>query len=276
MSFINIAFYYFFKPSGSLEAFRDELKQFCDERRLLGTILLAPEGINLMVSGTRSDIEAFKSRLTEILGKKDLFFKESVSQRQPFNRMLVKIKPQLIPVDRPGVQPDMNDATHLDPETLKAWYDSGRDFIILDTRNEFEYRIGTFQNAEHLNIASFRDFDKQLEKCPQEWKQKDIVTFCTGGIRCEKAVPILKDFGFKNVFQLHGGILNYFEKIGGKYYDGDCFVFDQRVAVTPSLEQADVIECSVCRHPLTSAEQKLPSYEAGISCPYCESAGDPR
>lgn len=222
-----------------------------------------------MVAGEPSKIEEFKDFLRSLTGNSDLFFKESFSDEIPFNRMLVKAKQQLIPVDHPGVKPDMNDESHLAPEALKAWYEEKKDFIILDTRNDFEFNIGTFENAQQLNLVNFRDFDKKISELPEAWKEKPVVTFCTGGIRCEKALPILKDHGFKDVYQLHGGILNYFEKVGGDHYKGDCFVFDKRVALGSDLKETDVVECFNCRHPVTPEEQKLPTYVYEVSCPYC-------
>lgn len=276
MKYTNVAFYYFFSPPGPLEKTRVTVKEYCLERDFRGTVILAPEGINLMVAGEAEKISEFEDYLRAMIGKDDLFFKHSYSDYQPFTRMIVRAKQQCIPVDFPGVKPDMFDATHLPPEELNKWYEENKDFVILDTRNEFEFNIGTFENAKQLNIENFRDFEKNIDKCPEDWKDKPLVTFCTGGIRCEKAVPILKEHGFKQIYQLDGGILNYFEKVGGAHYQGDCFVFDKRVALNSQLEETDIAECFVCRHPVTPEEQKLPTYEPSVSCPYCYDSRDPQ
>ncbi len=266
---LNTAFYYFFEIEGDVEQVRREYKSKCVELELMGTILIAREGVNVMVSGTEDHVENFKDFLRKKIGLDDLFFKDSWSDYQPFLKMLVKAKDQLIPVNDPSIKPAEFTGPRVSPEQLKQWYDEGKDMVILDTRNEFEFNIGTFENATHLNIEDFRAYEDKLQDVPKDWKEKTVVTFCTGGIRCEKASPLMLQNGFKDVYQLDGGILNYFEKVGGDHYDGDCFVFDRRIALKPNLEQSDVIECFQCRHPLTPKEQQLPSYRVGESCCYC-------
>ena len=140
---------------------------------------------------------------------------------------------------------------------------------VLDTRNDYELRIGTFANAIDLDIPSFRAFPEAIQGLPDSMKDEEIVMFCTGGIRCEKASIIMMEAGFNNVKQLQGGILGYFESVGGEHWDGDCFVFDQRVAVNPSLEETDAVVCFACREPLTVKEQASPDYVLGTSCPFC-------
>jgi len=140
---------------------------------------------------------------------------------------------------------------------------------VLDTRNDYELRIGTFDNAIDLDIRSFRDFPEAIQSLPESMKNEEIVMFCTGGIRCEKASIIMTEAGFTNVKQLQGGILGYFESVGGVHWNGDCFVFDQRVAVNSSLEETDAVVCFACREPLSVEEQASPEYVVGTSCPYC-------
>ena len=152
---------------------------------------------------------------------------------------------------------------------LKQILDAGKEVIVLDTRNEYECRIGTFENALELNIRSFRDFPKAIEELDENLKDKPVVMFCTGGIRCEKASVVMMDAGFSNVKQLKGGILGYFEQVGGDYWNGDCFVFDRRVAVNPQLEETDVVQCYACRVPLLLEEQNSGEYVIAQSCPYC-------
>ena len=147
--------------------------------------------------------------------------------------------------------------------------DAGEEVVVLDTRNEYECRIGTFENALELNIRSFRDFPKAIDEMDEDLKDKPVVMFCTGGIRCEKASVVMMDAGFSNVKQLKGGILGYFEEVGGDYWNGDCFVFDRRVAVNPQLEETDVVQCYACREPLLFEEQNTGEYVIAQSCPYC-------
>lgn len=269
MKYTNIAFYYFFKVPGFLETSRKKLKRLCHSLGLKGSIILAPEGINLMVAGLPDSIREFKAFLEEWIGTQGLFFKESYSTHIPFNRMLIKVKSQTIPVNDSDVDPTRFTAPHLAPAELKQWLDEKKDILLFDTRNRFEYQVGTFELAEQVGVDHFRDFEKKLSEMPAEWKEKPVVAFCTGGIRCEKATPLMIKHGFKNVYQLDGGILNYFEKVGGSHYQGDCFVFDKRVALNPKLEETNHVECFNCRHPVTPEEQKLPSYQYEVSCPYC-------
>lgn len=233
MKIVNIAFYYFFEMAGDLEKKRLEVKELCLRLGLKGTVILSPEGINLMVAGERNSICEFQDYLRSLIGSDHLFFKESDSDYIPFNRMRVKVKQHAIAMNT-KVYPQMNSASHIEPEALKRWLDEKRDFILLDARNRFEYEVGTFEGAVRSELDHFRDFESYLTHLPEDWKEKPIVTFCTGGIRCEKVVPLLEMHGFKKVYQLNGGILNYFEKIGRKYFRGDCFVFDGRVSLNPA------------------------------------------
>jgi len=214
-------------------------------------------------------IEVFKDFLRELTGRDDLFFKESFSDRLPFNRMLVKVKQQIIPVDDPAISPTQSTAPHLSPETLKQWLDEGKDFVLLDTRNQFEFQVGTFEGALQMDLPHFRYFEGKLKDLPDDLKAKPVVAFCTGGIRCEKATPLMEKHGFKEVYQLDGGILNYFQKVGGAHYQGDCFVFDRRVALNSKLEETQWVECYNCWNPVTPQEQKLDSYVYGKQCPHC-------
>ncbi|MGC4004008.1 MAG: rhodanese-like domain-containing protein [Pirellulales bacterium] len=152
---------------------------------------------------------------------------------------------------------------------LKTWLDEGRTVTLLDTRNEYEVKLGTFESATTLGIDRFRDFPRAVEALPEELKERPIVMFCTGGIRCEKAGPFMERQGFRNILQLDGGILKYFEECGGSHYRGECFVFDQRVGVDPGLAETDSSQCFRCQTPLTSVEREDSRYVAGVSCPSC-------
>ncbi len=262
---------YKFTPftAGELPALRDRLRTVTRDLALRGTILLGTEGINLFVAGPREATDALLAELHAVPGLTDLAPKESLSAEQPFNRMLVKIKKEIIAFGVDGIDPARAPAPRLDPRTLKQWLDEGRPVTLLDTRNDYEIRLGTFKNALVPGIDHFRDFPAALRQLPAELKARPVVTFCTGGIRCEKAAPLLVREGFENVFQLDGGILKYFETCGGAHYEGECFVFDRRVGVDPDLRETDSVLCFACQMPLTAAEQRDPRYVPDISCPHC-------
>lgn len=235
-SVVNIAAYKFVELN-DLEELRVELRDLCVAQQLRGTILLSPEGINLFIAGSRSAIETLLMRLREIPGCNDLQAKESLSREQPFKRMRIKIKREIIAFGVEGIDPRQYTSRRLTPSELKRWLDEGRPVALLDTRNEFEVQIGTFQNAVSLKVEDFRDFPPAVNSLPAELKERPVVTFCTGGIRCEKAAPYLEREGFRDVYQLDGGILKYFEECGGEHFRGNCFVFDERVALDTKLTQ---------------------------------------
>lgn len=266
MSFINVSNYKFVSiPEVELPELRAFLKEKTSELGLKGTILLSTEGINQFLSGTREAIDAYKQVMEANPYFGALWYKESPSEAQPFTRMLVRLKKELISMGCPEIRPELETAPHLSPEELKRWYDEGKEMVILDTRNDYEIRLGTFEKAVDLNIKSFRDFPRAISELPEEMKNKPVVSFCTGGIRCEKASQLLLNNGFKEVYQLNGGILNYFEQCGSDHYQGECFVFDKRVAVDASLNETKTIQCYACRNPLSFEEQKV----AEGKCPYC-------
>lgn len=240
-----------------------------DQLGLRGTILLSTEGINLFVAGPREATDVLLAELRSVRGLEDLAPKESESAEKPFNRMLVKIKKEIIAFGVEGIDPARAPAPRLDPRTLKQWLDEGRPVTLLDTRNDYEVKLGTFKNAVVPHIDHFRDFPAAVAKLPAELKAAPVVTFCTGGIRCEKAAPLLAREGFEQVFQLEGGILKYFELCGGAHYEGECFVFDRRVGVDPELRETASVLCWACQIPLTVAEQADPRYVPDISCPHC-------
>ncbi len=266
MQYVNLSGYKFTKLS-NLEQLQHELLTTCQHLGLKGTILLSDEGINAFVCALPQMVSPFNECVKTIVG--DIEFKESPSNDVPFHKMLVKIKPEIITFGVDGVDPIDKPAPAISAETFKAWLDAGKEVVVLDTRNDYEVRVGTFKNAIHLDIQHFRQFPKAIEKLPEAYKDKPIVSFCTGGIRCEKAAPFLLKQGFKEVYQLDGGILKYLEKNGHAHYDGECFVFDNRVAVDTNLQQSQTIPCDICHQPVTQLEQLLPEFVAGHSCPHC-------
>ena len=235
---LNIAAYKFVSLD-DLPARRDHFKSRCAALQLKGTILLAPEGINLFLAGDEENIATFKAELRRDRAFADIQFKDSFSDHQPFGKLLVKVKNEIIPFGMAHINPAEQPAERLSARTLKAWLDEGRDVVLLDTRNAFEVKHGTFANAQDFGIDHFRDFPAAAMHADASLKDKTIVTFCTGGIRCEKAAPYLLQQGFNNVFQLDGGILKYFEECGNAHFQGECFVFDERIALDADLNPSE-------------------------------------
>ncbi len=269
-SYLNISFYKFVDISPEeLPGLRQKLLDKCISENIVGTILLATEGINACIAGPRSGLEAFKTFLEQDSRFTELPYKESLSERQPFKRTLVKIKKEIIAFGIEGIRPRKHTAPRLEPKELKTWYDEGKKFVILDTRNDYEIRTGTFKNAVDMSLKTFRQFPIEAQKLPQEMKNLPVVTFCTGGIRCEKAAALLEHYGFEEVYQLNGGILRYFEECGAAHYNGECFVFDRRVGVDGDLQETSTVICHRCQMPVLEEEQKLPSYVLGKSCLHC-------
>lgn len=263
---VNLSGYRFVSLSDAqMPQMREALKSKALECQLKGTILLSREGINSFLAGTRENVDAFVAFIRTYPEFKDIWYKESFTDYQPFNRMLVRIKKEIIPMNKETIDPERKTAPYVTPETLKQWYAEKRDMIVLDTRNDYEVELGTFENAVDLHIAHFREFNDAVDMMPEDLKDKTIVTFCTGGIRCEKAAELMSQKGFKDVYQLEGGIINYFEKCGGDFYNGECFVFDQRVALNSALQETDTKQCFDCRTPLAANTVKEGK------CPHCGS-----
>lgn len=235
MTFLNIAAYKFVTLT-ELPTLRTVLKARAAENDLCGTILLSTEGINLSLAGHPEKIDCFRDFLKKDMRFNDLEYKESVSSHKTYNRLLVKIKKEIIAFSVEGIDPEHHTAPYMEPETLKQLLDNQSDIILLDTRNQYEIHDGTFDNAMELDIQNFKQFPDAIKNLDPALKDKTIVTFCTGGIRCEKAAPFMQQQGFKNIYQLKGGILNYFLKCGSAHYHGDCFVFDQRQGVDTQLK----------------------------------------
>src|ERR1700730_13021607 len=265
---LNIAAYKFL-PLSDLKTLRTRLQTLCKAAHLKGTILLSPEGINLFVAGAAEGIERLLSELRSWPGLEDLTPKVSETADQPFRRMLVRLKKEIIAFGVPGIDPARRTSPKLAAKELKRWLDEGRPVTLLDTRNDYEVKLGTFRNAVPIGIDHFREFPGAVARLPPELKEQPIVMFCTGGIRCEKAGPFMQREGFKSIFQLDGGILKYFEECGAEHYDGECFVFDQRVGVDPSLHETSLSQCFACQTPLSEADQQHAHHVPGKSCSYC-------
>jgi len=227
MKLLNIAAYKFIRLD-NLGELKTALYHLAQDNNILGTTLLSREGINLMLTGLPENIEVFRDYLKSDTQFSDLHYKESYSEEQTYNRLLVKIKKEIIAFGVDSVDPIHHQAPYIKPTELKQWLDENREFIFLDTRNNYEIEAGTYENAIHLNIEHFRHFPTAAKNLDDKLKEKTVVTFCTGGIRCEKAALLLQQYGFKDVYQLEGGILNYFAEYGNAHYQGECFVFDKR------------------------------------------------
>lgn len=236
MKIKNIAFYAFFKPNYDLKQVQDAFYKRMKVLGIKGTILIAPEGLNCSLSGVVENIDLFLQFLFETIGIKSPQIKVSYSDEIPFKRIRVKIKPFI--VAEPGKTPidlTKDSAPYISPEEFHQWIKENKKMVVLDTRNDFEYKVGRFKDSLHLGTRHFADFEADLNTAPQEWQNTPIVTFCTGGIRCEKAAPLMRKKGFQEVYQLDGGILNYFKKVGRGYFEGECFVFDERTALNEQL-----------------------------------------
>ena len=251
------------------DALREPFRAICKKAGLKGTILLSFEGLNFFLAGTQSSVDQYLEFLEEDSRFSQMRLKYSYTEYQPFNRMNVRLKKEIISLGLDHVKPAERTGEEITPTEFKQWMDEGREVAIIDTRNDYEIRLGTFDNALDLNIKSFRAFPKAVDSLPESMKDIPVVMFCTGGIRCEKASVVMMDAGFSNVKQLKGGILGYFEEVGGDHWDGDCFVFDHRVALSSDLEQTEVVQCFACRQPVTVEEQQSTEYVIEVSCPHC-------
>jgi UPF0176 protein len=271
--FLTIAFYQFvsLKNIDQLQAF---ILNFCQKNSIKGTILLASEGINGTISGDEKKIQKFIEFI-----KEDSFFKnnfknfehkESWASKNPFYRMKVRLKKEIVALGVDGVSPTKKVGKYINPEDWNKLIEDP-DTIVIDTRNNYEVDIGSFKNSINPQTETFREFPSYVEKNLKDNKQKKVAMFCTGGIRCEKATSLMLEEGFENVYHLKGGILKYLENIpkDKSLWEGECFVFDQRVAVTHGLDEGKYDQCYACRHPLSPEELESDQYTKGISCPYC-------
>ena len=241
----------------------------CDELKLKGTMLVSKNGINFSLAGTRQATDTIIAFLEEDNRFLDIPLKVTYSETQPFRRMKVRLKKEIISLGRKDINPRELTGERITPQDLKKLLDNKEDILVLDTRNEYETRVGKFENAIDLNLDTFRDFPEAIESLPEEYKDKQIVMYCTGGIRCEKASAVMMKSGFADVKQLEGGVLDYFKETGGAYWEGDCFVFDERVALDTELNETDYIYCYICREPLSAEEKASPDFKINEYCPYC-------
>ena len=267
-SVVNIAGYKFEPLENPVDLVR-MYQQKCDELKLKGTMLISKNGINFSLAGTQQATDTIIAFLEEDNRFLNIPLKVTYSETQPFRRMKVRLKKEIISLGRKDINPRELTGERISPQDLKNLLDNKEDVLVLDTRNEYETRVGKFENAIDLNLDTFRDFPEAIESLPEEYKDKQIVMYCTGGIRCEKASAVMMKAGFADVKQLEGGVLDYFKETGGAYWEGDCFVFDERVALDTDLNETDYIYCYICREPLSAEEKASPDFKINEYCPYC-------
>lgn len=269
MTLLVVAFYKFVK----LPDFADKqvpLMSLCKERDIKGTILLAQEGINGTIAGSQAAITAVLDVLRSDPRLTDLDCKESVAESSPFDRMKVRLKREIVSLGLPEVDPSERVGTYVNPEDWNALI-SDPEVLVIDTRNAYEVGIGTFKGAVNPETASFHQFPEYVRTQLNPAQHKKVAMFCTGGIRCEKASSFMLAEGFEQVYHLKGGILNYLKAVSPEesLWQGECFVFDQRVAVQHGLELGTHDMCRSCGYPITDADRMSPQYQVGISCPHC-------
>ena len=260
-------FYKFIKIK-SLKKNKIFLQKFLTSNNIRGTIIIAKEGLNGTISGRIKDINKTIKKLKFLFSFKQFdSSNESKSKFQPFHKPKVKIKKEIVPMNLTINSKERNMKTHLDPKDWNKLI-KNKDTHIIDTRKPFEYRVGTFKRSVNPNVNNFRDFPKYLNKLK---KNKPVAMFCTGGIRCEKTSVYLKNKGFKNIYQLNGGILNYLNKIkkNESLWKGECFVFDNRISLKHGLKLGSYSMCSGCRMPISSKDKRSKKFEEGVSCPNC-------
>ena len=270
--YLNLAGYCFFDFKDHLK-WRYPIRDLGRELGLRGTVLCGPEGVNIGMAGLPKALDSFLEFLHGEVAVPRIGFRRSWSEEQPFSRFLVKIKPEIVTLGQGSIPVAEKAGGHLPPKQLKQWLDEGRDFTFIDTRNDFEIKLGKFVQAEDLGVRSFREFAEKAKDLPEPLKKKPLVMYCTGGIRCEKAAVYFKDnLNFEEVYQLEGGILNYFDECGPEHYEGECFVFDKRIGLNADLDETSSTQCYQCRSPLLKHE--LPQGHDGPveGCVYCQSA----
>lgn len=270
MSKIVVAALYKFVRLENFEALREPLLARMQERDVRGTLLLAHEGINGTISGTREAIDAVLAWLREDARLADLDCKESESDRHPFLRTKVKLKKEIVTMGVEGIDPTHVVGTYLSPEEWNRVI-ADPETLVIDTRNDYEYEVGTFTRAINPNTKTFREFPDYVRKHLDPEKHKRVAMFCTGGIRCEKSTALLKQEGFEEVYHLKGGILKYLEEMPKQdsLWQGECFVFDERVTVDHDLQPGRYASCHACRRPITEQDRLSPLFQEGVSCPKC-------
>lgn len=270
MSEIVVCALYRFTRLPQYASLKQPLHDVMLEGGVFGTLLLAAEGINGTIAGSRSGVDAVLRWLKSVPGLGELEVKESFADTLPFRRAKVKLKREIVTMGKPDIDPNRAVGTYVDPEDWNALIDDPT-VTLIDTRNEYEVKVGSFEGALNPNTETFREFPRYVSEQLDPAKQRKIAMFCTGGIRCEKSTALLKEMGFDEVYHLKGGILKYLEKVPkqNSRWHGECFVFDDRVTVDHALKPGSFDQCHACRLPISEQDKQSANYQKGISCPYC-------
>jgi UPF0176 protein len=268
---MKIVSFYRFTSISDPETLRAELQTQCERQDLLGTVLVAEEGVNGTLAGDEAALQTFFRWLEgELALAEPLDGRWTEADEAPFQRMRVRLKKEIVALGRPDIRPDQDKGTHVGPQQWNELI-AKPETLIVDTRNHYEVEVGTFPNSMDPETDSFRQFQDFAEKLAETDSDRPLAMFCTGGIRCEKAAALMQELGFSEVYQLQGGILNYLENVpdSENQWKGECFVFDKRVAVDQDLAEGGYVQCHACRRPLSSEDLASPDYREGVSCPRC-------
>jgi UPF0176 protein len=267
---IVVAALYQFARVRDCVALRDALEALCDAHQVKGTLLIASEGINGTIAGTRSGIDAVLAWLRADPCFAQLEHKESLHDAQPFYRMKVRIKKEIVTLGVPGIDPNLQVGRYVAPKDWNALIQDP-DVVVVDTRNHYECEVGTFHGAIDPKTSTFREFPEYVDQHLDPARHKRVAMFCTGGIRCEKATSLMLAKGFQEVFHLQGGILKYLEEVPASesLWEGECFVFDERVTVGHGLVPGDYELCRGCRMPVSAEDRQSPDFQPGVCCPRC-------
>lgn len=270
MSHIVVAALYKFASLENLTDIQESLRALCREHGIKGTLLLAHEGVNGTVSGSREAVDALRDCLAGYVGLDGMEYKESFAPAHPFHRLKIRLKKEIVTIGHPDADPNKAVGAYVVPEEWNRIV-SDPEVVVIDTRNDYEVEIGTFKGALNPQTQSFREFPRWVQENLNPAKNKKVAMFCTGGIRCEKASSYMKQAGFEEVYHLKGGILKYLENVPEQQslWQGDCFVFDQRVAVRHGLEKGIHDMCFGCRHPVSPQDKASALYIEGICCAHC-------
>ena len=253
----NVAGYQFAEVD-DVESVHGQLQAIGDQTHLKGTMFISPEGINVSLAGSQADVDFAIRQIKSKCGFQHLLLNSTYSSMVPFKRLLIKIRDELV-----ATAGTRTGTPYVTSTTLKQWLDQGRDFTLLDLRNNFEHELGSFNDARHLGLKHFRELGNSIDRLADIPREKPIVTFCTGGIRCEKGAPFIAGQGFDRVFQLKGGILDYLSTFGSDYWHGDCFVFDERISLDSRLHPTCARLCRSCQASLQENEEQFCAACAG-------------
>ena len=270
MSNVVVCALYKFVPLDHFESIREPLLKVMEDSGIKGTLLLAKEGINGTVAGSQEAIDNLLAWLDKQEGLDNIGYKLSYDDEMPFYRTKVKLKKEIVTMGVEGIDPLKVVGTYVKPKDWNALI-SDPEVLLVDTRNDYEVQIGTFKNAVNPVTDTFREFPQYVKENLDPQKHKKVAMFCTGGIRCEKSTAFMKEQGFDEVYHLEGGILQYLEDVPAEetMWEGECFVFDNRVAVNHNLEKGQYDQCNACRMPITEEEKQSSAYVKGVSCPHC-------